>query len=325
MKQRLIDYLLVTVICLAAAGCAGKPQYRTLTYTNPLVDRHLADPCVIYENGYYYMFATGKARDGKGIQIYRSADLAEWEPLGGAVEPGGPEDWNFKHFWAPEVIRKDGRFYLYYTASPEGKDNPDNRGNRVGAAVADNIEGPYKDLGVVIPHPSIDGHPFTDDDGQMYMYYTIEYGNFDGLKAGNMYVDKMPALTSVAGDYRLIYDKYDWQEGPVMTKIDGRYILTFSQGAWTNDTYNVRYAVGDSPYGPFVEKGVVIESNEMVKGPGHHFLFKDESGNDWMAYHGWDTAYKARYPRIDPITITADTVYMDGPTYTAQEVLVRIN
>lgn len=324
MKLRLINCMLVAGIVLAVAGCGRKAEYRTLTYTNPLIDRYLADPCVIYEDGYYYLFATGKAQDGKGVQMCRSADLAEWESLGGAVEPGGLEDWNYKHFWAPEVVKKDGKFYLYYTARPDAPEAPDNRPNRVGAAVADNITGPYTDLGVVIPHSSIDGHPFFDDDGRMYMYYTIEYGNTDGLKAGDMYVDRMTSMTTVAGDYELIYNKYNWQEGPIMTKVKDKYILTFSQGAWTNGTYNVRYAVGDTPTGPFEEKGVVLKSNEMVKGPGHHFLFKDEGGADWIAYHGWDTAFTARYTRIDPITITTDTVYSNGPTYTPQEVQVRV-
>lgn len=304
-------------------SCGGKTEQRTLKYTNPIIDEYLADPCVFFDGGNYYLFATGKASDGRGVQIYRSQDMSEWTPIGGAVEPGGPLDWNWKHFWAPEVIKRDGRFYLYYTASPQ--ESPANSGNRVGVAVADSIWGPYQDLGVVVPHASIDGHPFTDDDGQMYMYYTIEHGNKDSLKAGQIYVDKMTSLTTVEGKPVQILANYGWQEGPIVQHVGDKYMLTFSQGGWTDSTYNVRYALSDYPMGPFTEGShVILKTNEMVKGPGHHFFFKDEGGNDWIAYHGWDTAFTARYPRIDPILITPDTIYCDGPTYTPREVVITV-
>ena len=324
-RQSIIDILLIAffLISIIFVSCS-KTEQRLLTYTNPIIDNDLADPCVYFDNGYYYFFATGKSKiDGKGVQIYKSTDLKEWTAVGGAVQPGDTLAWNWKHFWAPEIIKQDDKYYLYYTASP--KYSPDNSGNRVGAAVADHIEGPYIDLGVVIPHASIDGHPFIDNDGQMYMYYTIEHGNSDSLKAGLIYVDKMISPTAVEGKPRLILANYSWQEGPVVQYIGNEYILTFSQGNWRDDTYNVRYAKSSSLYGPFKEGNhQIFKSNDVVKGPGHHFLFKDEGGNDWIAYHGWDTAYTARYSRIDPIVITSDTIYCNGPTYTPQEVIITI-
>lgn len=313
-----ISTMCISLVCMIlCASCSQTPK--KIIYQNPIINEYLADPCVVYEDGYYYLFATGKGPDGRGIRIHKSADLINWQQLAGAVTPGGTEDWNWKHFWAPEVIKADNKFYLYYTASPEY--SPANSGNRVGVAIADNIEGPYENVGVVIPHASIDGHPFIDTDGQMYMYYTIEHGNIDGLTAGQIYMDKMTSLTSVEGKPVQILGKYGWQEGPFVQHIDDTYILTFSEGGWTNDTYKVLYAVSDSPYGPFREKeNAIIKTNEMVKGPGHHFLFKDQYGHDWIAYHGWDPEFTARYPRIDPIYITADSIYSPGPTYTLQEI-----
>jgi beta-xylosidase len=318
-KSFLIATLFISFTGITFNLSCSQTSSNKIKYQNPIIDEYLADPCVIYEDEYYYLFATGKAQDGRGIQIYKSSDLVNWQRLAGAVEPGETEDWNWKHFWAPEVIKIDNKFYLYYTASPEY--SPDNSGNRVGAAVADNVEGPYKNFGVVIPHASIDGHPFIDNDGQMYMYYTIEHGNKDGLTAGQIYMDKMTSFTSVEGKPVKIFDKYRWQEGPFVQHIDNTYMLTFSEGGWGGDTYKVLYAVSDSPYGPFKEKeNIIIKTNEMVKGPGHHSLFKDKNGHDWIVYHGWDPEFKARYPRIDPIYISADTIYCNGPTYTLQEV-----
>jgi beta-xylosidase len=313
----------VCLIIAIAPLCivCSQPAQKKLTYQNPIINHGLADPCVVHENGYFYLFATGKAFDGRGVQIYRSADLVAWTQLPGAVEAGKATDWNFKHFWAPEVIKVKEKFYLYYTASPE--DSPENSGNRVGVAIADHIEGPYADHGVVIPHGSIDGHPFFDSDGQMYMYYTIENRNHDGLKAGLIYVDKMTSLTTAEKKPTLIFSNYVWQEGPFISHVGDNYIMTFSIGNWRDSTYHVRYAIAKSPLGPFIEqKNTILQTNEMVKGPGHHFLFKDNQGNDWIAYHGWDPKYTTRYPRIDPIVITSDTVYCAGPTFTPQEIII---
>jgi hypothetical protein len=56
----------------------------------------------------------------------------------------------------------------------------------------------------------------------------------------------------------------------------------------------------------------------MVKGPGHHFMYTDKKGKDWIIYHGWDTAFTARYPRIDRIFFDENSISSDGPTYTLQ-------
>jgi len=58
----------------------------------------------------------------------------------------------------------------------------------------------------------------------------------------------------------------------------------------------------------------------MVKGPGHHFMFTGRDGKDWIVYHGWDTAHTGRYPRIDRIFFSGNTISSDGPTYTRQKI-----
>jgi hypothetical protein len=43
-------------------------------------------------------------------------------------------------------------------------------------------------------------------------------------------------------------------------------------------------------------------------------------GRDWIVYHGWDTAYTARYPRMDRVFFENGKVICNGPTYTEQKV-----
>lgn len=312
--------LFCTYQCRNQTGSTGKdePVSDTLEYINPVMDKNLADPCVMYDGGYYYLFATGRAEDNRYIPIHRTKDFVHWEFIRGAVERGEKTDWNYIHFWAPEVINIHGLWHLYFTASPEY--SPRNSGNHVGLAVSENIQGPYINKGRVLPHSSIDGHVFIDDDGIMYLFYTIEHLNEDSLTAGQIYMDTLVVPDRVAGHPIRIISHHEWQEGPFLQKRNGKYFLTYSCGAWTNDTYHIRYAIADHPGGPYTEQpDTILKSNKMVKGPGHHYMFTGRNGKDWIVYHGWDTAFTARYPRIDRIFFRDNTISSDGPTYTRQK------
>lgn len=306
----------------AIAYCQQHQQINAkqgLTYRNPIINSYLADPNIRYENGWYYFFATGEAKDGMFIPIYKSKNLANWEFVRGAVKNGRKTDWNYKHFWAPEVIKIKGKFYLYYTASPD--ESPQNAGNRIGLAIADNIDGPYTNYGVIVPHGAIDPHPVFDKDGSMYIFYTIENLNIKGYKAGQVFVDKMLSPTRVAGKPIPLITHHDWQEGPYIMQLKNTYLLTYSCGNWRDSTYHVSYAISNSITGPYTEQpDTIMKSNSIVKGPGHHSFFKDKFGKDWIVYHGWDTAFTARYPRIDRIYVKGNKIATDGPTFTDQSV-----
>lgn len=325
MKRLIMLFLLIPVAC--GLKVQAQAKYRQIkeskpawvSYQNPIISEYLADPYIRFEKGFYYFFATGKAKDSRFIPIYRSKDLANWEFVRGAVENGSKTDWNYKHFWAPEVIKIKNKFYLYYTASPEH--SPANSGNRVGVAIADQIEGPYQNSGVIIPNGSIDGHPVIDKDGSMYIFYTIEWQNSKGFKAGQIYVDKMISPVQAADNPQPVITHHNWQEGPFILKRNNSYFLTYSCGAWSDSTYHIRYARSNSICGPYIElPDTILKSNSMVKGPGHHSVFQDKTGKDWIVYHGWDTAHTARYPRIDLLKIEKGKIKCSGPTFSPQRV-----
>ena len=293
-----------------------------LQYQNPIINSYLADPFIRFEDGYYYFFATGEAQDKHFIPIYRSKNMASWEFVRGAVANGSKTDWNYKHFWAPEVMKINGKFYLYYTASPD--ESPANSGNRVGVAIADSIQGPYKNIGVVVPNGSIDGHPVIDKDGSMYIFYTNEWQSSKGFYRGTIYMDKMLSPTQVADNPQPVITHHNWQEGPFILQRNNQYYLTYSCGAWNDSTYHLRYALSNSITGPYVEQpDSIIQSNKMVKGPGHHSIFHDQIGRDWIVYHGWDLAHTARYPRIDRLFVNGNKMSSNGPTYTPQKVKLK--
>jgi arabinan endo-1,5-alpha-L-arabinosidase len=292
----------------------------SLQWTNPIIDASGPDPFIHRAEGRYWMVTTGPAADGRYLPIWCSDDLVTWTFVRGAVARGGAGAWNLFNFWAPEVLFHEGRYWLYYTAKHTEDDK--NHSNRIGLAVSDRPEGPFEDRGVLVDHAALDASPFRDADGTLWLHYVTEYGNARGLAPGRIWVDRLPDPSRVADRAVCLVDRHFWQEGPVMMRQrDGRYRLTYSIGAWTNDSYRVVQAVGDRPDGPFVEsEGVILQSTEEVKGPGHHNFFTGPDGEPWLVYHGWDPAMTARYPRMDRLWAEADgTLRTPGPTSTAQE------
>jgi beta-xylosidase len=282
-------------------------------YHNPVIQRYLADPFILSADGWHYLYASWETTDGRCLPIWKSRDLAAWEFVRGAVARGETGAWNRRNFWAPEVLFHEGSYWLYYTASPDG--TPENTGNRVGLAVSNSPEGPFEDAGVAVPYSSLDGSPFRDTDGSLWLYYTCEFGNANGQTPGRIYVDRLLAPNRIAGEPREIMGLREWQEGACVLRREGRYYLFYSLGGWKSDEYRVAWAVGDSPAGPFSEQpGLLLQSTPQVKGPGHHNFFSGPGGRDWIVYHGWDPAFTARYPRVDPLVWTDGRPSTPGPT-----------
>jgi beta-xylosidase len=153
----------------------------------------------------------------------------------------------------------------------------------------------------------------------MTIFYTIEHGNKDGLKAGQIYADRMITPTEVSGKPVQIISHHPWQEGPFVLHSNDLYYLTYSCGNWMDSTYHIRYATSHSILGPYTEKSdTILKSNKEVKGPGHHSFFTDKNGKYWIVYHGWDPAHTNRYSRIDRIFMNGDRIVSDGPTFTTQ-------
>jgi beta-xylosidase len=129
----------------------------------------------------------------------------------------------------------------------------------------------------------------------------------------------MLSPTQVADDPKPIITHHNWQEGAFLLQRDNIYYLTYSCGAWSDSTYHLRYAKSSAIMGPYIEQpDTILKSNAMVKGPGHHSIFKDQNNGDWIVYHGWDTAFKARYPRVDPIQLKKGKITCSGPSFTQQ-------
>lgn len=206
------------------------------------------DPFIYKAEGKWWLITSHQAMDERFLPLYQSTDFKNWTFVRGAVGKGkNSESWNRDNFWAPEVLFHNGLYHCFYTAKPDvPKDLPtdkhENEGNRVGLAVSSTPDGPFEDRGIIIPHGSIDGSPWVDPYGTIWLLFTTEHGNNRGLAPGKIGLHKMkPDLSLVDEAPQLIIEQFGWQEGPFFYPMhDGRLALFFSSGAWTDDTYCLR-------------------------------------------------------------------------------------
>ena len=289
-----------------------------LRYRNPVHDGYFADPFVVRAEGGYVAFGTGRLVDGRAFEVLTSPDLVHWTSSGGALEPVAADLGS--DYWAPEVCRRDGRWWMYYSVGHG------DRGHHLRVAVADDPTGPFVDQGInLTPQErfAIDPSPFRASDGSWYLYYARDV--LDGDRVGTMLaVDRLPAPTQLAGEPqgvltpsgdwqiylrdRAMYGRrYDWHtlEGPFVRQRGDRFVLTYSGGNWNEAGYGVAWAVAEHPLGPWTEQlgaSRLLQTVEPhVVGPGHCCLVEGPLGEDVIVYHAWDEGRTARRLCIDPV------------------------
>lgn len=276
---------------------------------------YMADPSVHVFNSKLYIYPSHDWESGvpendngdhfnmKDYHVFCTDD-----PMCGEVRDCGvvlkTEDipWAGRQLWDCDVAEKDGKYYMYFPL----KDKNDIF--RMGLAVADSPEGPFKPL----PSPidgsySIDPAVFKDDDGSFYMYFgglwggqLQRYKDNKALEHPHLPEGKEAALPSrvvrISDDMKgfaeepravLVVDEsgkplsadnpHRFFEASWMHKYNGKYYFSYSTG----DTHFICYAVGDNPYGPFTYQGVIL--TPVVGWTTHHSIV--EFKGKWYLFH----------------------------------------
>jgi len=291
-----------------------------IDYRNPVYDGYFADPFVLACDGRYIAYGTGAIIDGLVFETLVSSDLVHWERMGGALQPADPALGDT--FWAPEVVRADDRFWMYYSVGTQ--DGP----HQLRVASAANALGPFVDEGVNLSADerfAIDPHPFRDTDGTWYLFFARDV--LAGPRVGTqLAVDGLTTMSSVSGhsqtvlaatadwqlfeaDRSMYGGRYDWHtlEGPTVRAHDGGYYLFYSGGSWQGPGYAVGWAYADHPLGPWreppdAEGRLLATVPGQVFGPGHNSVLTSPGGLDVLIYHAWDAAGTKRRMCIDPLT-----------------------
>ena len=270
------------------------------TYKNNVVPGY-ADPDIIYYNGYYYMYTTGK-----GYPVFKSTNLSAWKQEGTAL-PDVSWNVNKNNMWAPDVEYIDGKFYMAVSLGEAG----------FGIAVSDTPTGPFVCQGTVpILKKTIDGHIFVDDDGKTYLYYTSwEDRNGAGRTYGiyGMELEDDHITPKWETEKLIITPTVWWEsslgmggivEAPYMLKKDGLYYLVYS-GSHYQANYAVGYATSKNPLSGFkkTEDSPILYRTNDARGTGHCSIFETKDGTLAMVYHVHysQTQVAPRHVAIDPV------------------------
>lgn len=272
----------------------------TLNAQSPMVH----DPVMAYEDGTYYLFATGH-----GIQQMTSRDCKTWTVSSQPVMTVIPQ-WTrdsvpgfTNHVWAPDIIRWHDRWWLAYSCSTFGKN-----GSAIGLLSSSSLKSPiWNDEGCIVTSReqrdiwnAIDPNFIIDEDDQPWLVW----GSFwDGIQMARLDTTMHLAKGEIPRTIARRYSPKDLNrmpnptsqyagtnaiEAPFIMKHGGYYYLFVS---WdyccmgSKSTYRVVVGRSKTVDGPYVDR----DGEDMREGGGTPVIAGDkkefEALGHCAAYH----------------------------------------
>lgn len=274
------------------------------------------DPTIIKDDHSknYYMFSTDSVLDGQytsGIQVRASSDLIHWEYKGTVFNevPERARKWsNAEGLWAPEIVKFEKEYRMYYSASTFGSTT-----SCICLATSESLEGPWRDQGIVVKtnssiaeHNAIDANIITDKENRMWLcygsffggIYLLELNKTTGFPVQKNFHGKCIAKRDISVERAI--------EGPfIVYNPTFDYYYLFSSYDSLFDTYNIRLARAKEIEGPYMDIGgrsmltekvhpnkigtKILGSYNFKNGekwiaPGHNSIFTD-NGLYYMIHH----------------------------------------
>lgn len=303
------------------ADAAARIYLSTAGYQNPVYPANFPDPFVLEHSGRFYAYATQDRE--KGFQVMESPDLITWTHRGICLRvPYSTGD-----LWAPEVVERAGRFYMFFSARSRDSGSHD-----LAVAIADSPLGPFSPRATLVRSTPgrvgiIDPNIFTDDDGSSWLLYSQESPRaIVLLPLAHDLLSVGPQRTE------LLHPTQPWEggvvEAPTLIKRRGIYHLFYSGGAFqARKSSPILYAVGHATSstltGPYTKstRRILESVPGRVYAPGHQCIITVR-GIDWLLYHAWDNREEPMYGknpvgrtlRLDRLEWSGDTPRVDGPS-----------
>lgn len=278
-------------LSLAIEGIAQKQSTlseKTITSGNPIFPGWYADPEARIFNHQYWVYPTYSAPYNEQVFLdaFSSPDLITWTKHSHILDTANVA-WAKRAVWAPSIVEKDGKYYLFFGANDIQNDQ---QLGGIGIAVADNPAGPFKDyLGKPLVDKfhngaqPIDQFVFKDKDGQYYLIY----GGWRHCNIAKLKPDFTGFLPFEDGTTFKEITPKGYVEGPFMFYKGSKYYFMWSEGGWTGPNYSVAYATSNSPFGPFTRIGKILQQDSTVAtGAGHHSVIHVPNTDKWfIVYH----------------------------------------
>lgn len=295
------------------------------------------DPVMIREGGIYHLYSTGIGAEGQGIVSSRtSPDLVHWQraaapfdrlpPWAVAAIPGAT------NMWAPDIVRVNGRFRLYYAVSTFGSNR-----SAIGLATSATLDPAapgygWRDEGMVLMSTPVDDFNaidpafFADADGRHW----LSFGSFwTGLKlveldpatgkplhprerpralatrpvpAGAPSIVEAPFILAHGG-YHWLLASYDY----CCKGVNSTYYTVAGRARSVEGPYLGRDGSSMLAGGGTILLRADLQEKQRYRGPGHPGHLRDADGTDYVVYHAYDREAKgAPTLRIAPLRWGAD-------------------
>ena len=270
-------------------------------FTNPIGS--LADPFITYIDGYYYYTGT----TGGDVSLKRAKTLeglkqTNLQKIFGPGRPGAQQG----NYWAPELFRLNGIWYIYYSASQQGDDIKTMRTYVLENTTNDpmnpsnwNFKSKIYSSGV--DYWAIDG-TVLEVRGELYFLWSgvDSFSNFINVdKPQRNYISKMKNPWTLTGARILltsppgVFTGNNVNEAPEILHKNGKIYMVYSSDFCGSPNYHLEMISIDDTKNPLTASnwkshGTVFSSNinNNSYGTGHHSFFKSPDGTeDWIAYH----------------------------------------
>jgi xylan 1,4-beta-xylosidase len=259
---------------------------------DPVIPGDHPDPSILRAGSGWYA-ATTSGSWLPAFPVLRSGDTRRWRQVGAVLERR--PRWAAGDFWAPELVRRNGRVLAYYAAR--------GRSGRRCVAVASSarLRGPYRDQGPLVCSGlgEIDPLPVTDEHGADWLVWKRD-GNSRGRPTPILAAPLAPGGLALAGmPHELFRADAPWERGlveaPALLRRDGMFYLLYSAGRCCGLRCNYVTGVARSRtlLGPWEKRpGPFLEDDASLRCPGHVSVAGAPGGGLLLAYHA--------YVRSDP-------------------------
>jgi hypothetical protein len=163
--------LWITAIALMTLPAHADEVTRAVTIEHSAIEGIGAEPGVMrrdpsdvikFGDVYYVWYSKGKISPGYDATIWyaTSEDGRKWTEQGMALAKGKPGSWEGASVFTPNILVAEGRYWLFYTGTSRDYKKPFNPDSKIGIAVSDSPDGPWKRLGT---NPALNNSDSPDD------------------------------------------------------------------------------------------------------------------------------------------------------------------
>lgn len=309
LKRKTIHVCTIVLLLYSCSHSRNLHESGKQTAGNPVFPGWYADPegAVFKNKIWIYPTYSAPYNEQVFLDAFSSDNLIDWTRHSHITDTSHIK-WAKRALWAPAVVEKDNRYFLFFGANDIQSDK-ENGG--IGVAVADNPAGPFRDhIGKPLIDKfyngaqPIDQFVFRDKDDQYY----IIYGGWRHCNIAKLKPDFTGLLPFDDGTMFKEITPKGYVEGPYMFIRNNKYYFMWSEGGWTGPNYSVAYAIADSPFGPFERVGKILQQDSTIAtGAGHHSVIQPGKDRWLIVYHRRPLGRKGGNDRVTCI----DEMYFD--------------